>query len=152
MKKLLFLFLLLLTSACGPFMTGIQDHTNPLSVWHGPGPYNNYIGDFASYQDATYNQIEGKASEYCSAYGGLKIKPYKTGNNDIPVSVTYWKYQCNGPQVVNHSPEPIRNPAPVISLPTKQTISIDDAKQQCKDIGYKPGTEKFGNCVLELTK
>lgn len=32
------------------------------------------------------------------------------------------------------------------------TPSIDQAKQQCKDLGYKSGTEKFGNCVLELNK
>lgn len=30
--------------------------------------------------------------------------------------------------------------------------SLDQAKNQCKDLGYKPGTEKFGNCVLELNK
>ena len=65
---------------------------------------------------------------------------------------SYWKYQCNGPQVSANTPELINNPAPAISLPSKQAISIDQAKQQCKDIGYKPGTEKFGNCVLEMVK
>ena len=29
-------------------------------------------------------------------------------------------------------------------------ISIDDAKSQCSDIGFKAGTERFGECVLEL--
>tara|TARA_B110000967_G_C18838693_1_gene538178 strand:+ start:74 stop:574 length:501 start_codon:yes stop_codon:yes gene_type:complete len=29
-------------------------------------------------------------------------------------------------------------------------VSIDDAKAQCTDIGFKAGTEKFGDCVLEL--
>lgn len=31
-------------------------------------------------------------------------------------------------------------------------LSMDQAKYQCKDLGFKPGTEKFGNCVLELSK
>ena len=31
-------------------------------------------------------------------------------------------------------------------------IGIEEAKANCKDIGFKEGTEKFGECVLELTK
>ena len=31
-------------------------------------------------------------------------------------------------------------------------IEISEAKSTCKDIGFKEGTEKFGECVLELTK
>jgi len=31
-------------------------------------------------------------------------------------------------------------------------VSIDDAKSQCSDIGFKAGTEKFGECVLELNR
>lgn len=30
--------------------------------------------------------------------------------------------------------------------------SISSAKTICKDLGYKVKTEKFGTCVLELTK
>ena len=33
---------------------------------------------------------------------------------------------------------------------TTPKVSIDDAKSQCTDIGFKKGTEKFGDCVLEL--
>jgi len=37
--------------------------------------------------------------------------------------------------------------------PTTSTkVSIDDAKAQCSDIGFKAGTEKFGECVMELMK
>jgi hypothetical protein len=39
-------------------------------------------------------------------------------------------------------------PAPTLS----PKVSIDDAKIQCEDIGFKPKTEKFGECVLELNK
>lgn len=31
-------------------------------------------------------------------------------------------------------------------------ISIDDAKILCNDLGFKPKTENFGECVLELIK
>jgi hypothetical protein len=33
-----------------------------------------------------------------------------------------------------------------------QTISLDDAKSKCIEIGFKPATEAFGNCVLKLAK
>ena len=32
----------------------------------------------------------------------------------------------------------------------KPKVSIEDAKSQCSDIGFKKGTERFGECVLEL--
>ena len=41
-------------------------------------------------------------------------------------------------------PEP--KPTPT-SIPK---VSIEDAKVQCSDIGFKTGTERFGECVLEL--
>ena len=31
-------------------------------------------------------------------------------------------------------------------------LNFDDAKKKCIDIGFKAGTEKFGQCVLKLTK
>jgi len=42
---------------------------------------------------------------------------------------------------------------PITPTPTPSTkVSIDDAKKQCEDIGFKPKTEKFGECVLELNR
>ena len=31
-------------------------------------------------------------------------------------------------------------------------LPIDKAKSECESLGFKPRTEEFGNCVLELTK
>jgi len=42
------------------------------------------------------------------------------------------------------------DPEPKPTPTTTPTISIDDAKSQCTDIGFKTGTERFGDCVLEL--
>jgi hypothetical protein len=30
--------------------------------------------------------------------------------------------------------------------------SVDKAKEQCKELGFSPGTEKYGTCVLKLSK
>jgi hypothetical protein len=35
---------------------------------------------------------------------------------------------------------------------SRSSSSVNTAKDQCKDLGFKPGTEKFGSCVLELNK
>jgi len=45
-----------------------------------------------------------------------------------------------------------KTPTPTTSTtqPTTPKTSITDAKSQCTDIGFKAGTEKFGECVLEL--
>jgi len=39
-----------------------------------------------------------------------------------------------------------------ISKKTTPKVSIDDAKKQCEDIGFKPKTVKFGKCVLDLNR
>lgn len=36
--------------------------------------------------------------------------------------------------------------------PNKSLKSISEAKDKCKTLGFKTGTEKFGACVLELTR
>ena len=47
-------------------------------------------------------------------------------------------------EVVKPTPTPATTPTP--------KVSIDDAKKQCEDIGFKAGTEKFGECVLRLNR
>jgi hypothetical protein len=45
--------------------------------------------------------------------------------------------------------------APVISNPQlddEPSISLDGAKKTCLELGFKPTTEKFGVCVLELSR
>ncbi len=44
--------------------------------------------------------------------------------------------------------------APVSVLGVEDGISrsetFDDLKKKCSDIGFDPGTEKFGDCVMRL--
>ena len=35
---------------------------------------------------------------------------------------------------------------------TSASVNIEAAKQQCAELGFKPKTEKFGSCVLELRR
>jgi hypothetical protein len=43
-----------------------------------------------------------------------------------------------------------QNITPTATPASTPKVSIEDAKSQCTDIGFKTGTERFGECVLEL--
>ena len=38
------------------------------------------------------------------------------------------------------------------SVTKSNKTNFDSAKKQCEEIGFKKGTEKFGECVLDLTE
>ena len=155
-KYLILLFSLpILISGCSEF-AGIRDHTGILERWAEPSASNGYIGDLIvdpiTGTSITYDEIKQKASANCSSKGGLKDEPRQSSQGVLDKSGSLtgtWKYQCNG---ISQYSTPVNNP-PQVNVPSsKQSVSIDQAKQQCKDLGFKVGTEKFGNCVLELAK
>jgi hypothetical protein len=38
------------------------------------------------------------------------------------------------------------------SNPAIQNVEMEDAKKKCINLGFKIGTESFGNCILRLSK
>ena len=36
--------------------------------------------------------------------------------------------------------------------PSDESLSLGNEKKQCEELGFTPGTEKFGECVLTLSK
>jgi hypothetical protein len=157
MKKIILLLIILSIAGC---MSGMRDHNSLMGgpFTDEPAANNNYQGgivvDPITGGDVTYSEIKQKASSNCSSKGGLKIEPYLDWQGILSKKGSLsgmWKYQCHGVQQYT-SPTQVNTPAPIAAPAPKSTISIEAAKQQCKDIGYKPGTEKFGNCVLELSK
>lgn len=76
-------------------------------------------------------------------------------NKSMPGGVGCQVYAIDSNIVYNpSSAPPINNYQP----PTQQTTassgtsSINSAKEKCKDLGFKSGTEDFGKCVLQLSK
>ncbi len=45
-----------------------------------------------------------------------------------------------------------QNDGPENSSGLTSGASIDDAKKKCAELGFTPGTEKFGNCVLKVSR
>jgi len=67
-----------------------------------------------------------------------------------------WRdYRVNSKQI---SQEPIQDIELVTPIqeedktiqPARNKLNVDEAKKQCEDIGFKPKTEEFKNCVVEL--
>jgi hypothetical protein len=96
---------------------------------------------FSRKYTALYTIIEGK-NEYLVLSVTIKSSDfdrYKEELENIPLKITGLD--------VDESPQP--------SLETKKlnpTSSLEDYKKTCADLGFKAGTEPFGNCVLKLSK
>jgi len=71
----------------------------------------------------------------------------------------FWGYECNGP-TIRQTDVPLRLPIPASSPvapvktdrppPAKKTNTVEEAKEKCASLGFKPGTERFSDCALEL--
>jgi len=73
------------------------------------------------------------------------------GITENPLTINFFSENTGniyGIKSPHYSEKPI-TPANPTPTPAPKT-SITDAKAQCTDIGFKAGTEKFGDCVLEL--
>ncbi len=101
------------------------------------------------------------ANENCKLRGlGVAnvAPPYEVFSN----GVKHYKYQCVAQQqvparayeapIIQQSYEPPQAQVPKEEAQRSQSISIEAAKTKCLDLGFKPKTEKFGKCVLELIK
>ena len=73
------------------------------------------------------------------------------GITNYPLTLPFFssKAGINSP---HYSAKPITPATPTPTPASSPKTSITDAKAQCTDIGFKKGTEKFGDCVLELVQ
>ena len=74
--------------------------------------------------------------------------------------VTFQKMCSNRFNYINFQTAPVTLPTPKpavapstdVNLQLQGDSSIDEAKKKCADLGFKLGTEKFGNCVLKVSR
>ena len=119
-----------------------------------PGPDANMAGIIGtSRPGGNLDDVRQAMVDNCADWGGLRAnsvqqisKSWKGGK----MFTDYWQYSCNG--LAQNSQE---NPMP-LSMPNipkgKQNLSIEQSKEKCSELGFKSGTEAFGNCVLKITK
>lgn len=152
------IFISLLVTAFG---TGCTVHTKHIGGTYEPSLTTNYTGILSIELSEDISDVMPHMIRICSTYGGLR--PGSAVRVDSPVGWkgmgnTYWKYQCNGlgnrePQRYNYTNTtlPPSTPTP-ISAPKKPLISVEEARQKCRDLGFKEGTDAFADCGLKLIK
>ncbi len=59
-----------------------------------------------------------------------------------------WTYVFQKPTVTNFS----GSTPPTTQQRSNSASDMEGAKKKCADLGFKTGTESFGNCVLKLSK
>jgi hypothetical protein len=136
-------------SGCGTVQTGTHG-TYP------PTPSNGYRGLVGWV--VTGSQLQEMARN-CVNYGGLKswerARGWEQGGGPT-IGVMYQNYECHGP--IN--PPALRKVETIPALqpqyqsapPAINSSTIDSASAKCVELGFKKGTEKFGDCVLKISK
>jgi len=144
------------------FLSGCMVHTTPNGPYqaqhgvHLPGSSNGYSGKLAA---EPFTDPRSAMAQACRNYGGLDYQTVLKEESST-LGWNFWSYKCNAakPTVFITQPSLIQS-SPTSSSQTGLSagfdgsgMSIEEAKSKCTDLGFKSATEKFGLCVLQLTK
>ena len=138
--KLLAAFLVLFLAACGTTSTPITPTGNAdeyiVSAKH-------YMSVFSSIEEAQ-KEAETRAMNYCIGIGKIYTKKYALDRpmaiGQVPESTLY--FTCSDS----------RKPTSPTGAPSSDAGALEQAKSKCIDLGFKAGTESFGQCILKISK
>lgn len=105
------------------------------------------------FSDKSYSKVVRLASEHCRSFGKSAEIYDKKINGFIESEYDEYKFRCVDNQqklLTNPVPQPF-NPGGSTFVPSPR-VSLDDAAQKCSSLGFKAGTEAFGNCVLKISR
>ena len=119
-------------------------------IMHGQGTYtfsngNKYTGEFKNgirhgFFNVTYADVKRRGHKYVGEYKNDKRHGQGTYTHaDGTVQEGIWK---NG--IFQYA----QKASPITSSNTDK-MGISQSKAECKELGLKPKTEKFGECVLQ---
>jgi len=124
--------------------------------WDGFGTYF-YTGGFKYIGEFKDGIIHGEGVEYYPSgqiskeglwvYGELK-KSYSINLNDVKMKHSFSHQQDSLP---NSETKQVLVET-IINSKITNKLSIEEAKLKCDDLGFSLKTEKFGDCVLKLSK
>ena len=135
-KKIL-LFVPIILTACGTTEVIKSANNETYSV---SAQYALLAG---GWERATF-EAKDKATSFCGTTGKKIefIEEKREGVAGLTLLSSIISFKC----VVDSKQDSSANSATTV----KNTM--DEAKKQCVDLGFKTGTESFGQCVLKLTK
>ena len=101
------------------------------------------------------SNAEGRAKDFCGKEGKtIKVLQQQTSTpphvlGNFPRAELI--FICVDKNTVINQPS---KPASNIKTPSDSSFSpsMDQAKVKCLDLGFKPGTDTFGQCILKLAK
>lgn len=145
-------------SACGT----VRTEGGPMPGLQSPRSSNGYQGVLYVELGGLSDAIPFMARS-CQTYGGVNEASIINKAPDGLVAINalvgnFYFYRCNGPSVIQSQSVQSNQVQPVssqgnITAGTSPSIDlIESAKEKCADLGFKPQTEKFGDCVLRLGK
>jgi hypothetical protein len=162
----------LLVAGCTSYSTGAHGSYAP--------SYSNGFTGLIAWELEEQSEILRAMHLQCANYGGLNLSSVATAERPYngKYFMNYRSYRCNGintsrpstapatfaPQALpSNQPSVVSNPLTSseadIQIDKKQKPillqsenKIEEAKKKCLDLGFKSGTEKFGQCVLKLSK
>jgi len=124
------------------------------------GDYLSYMRDqCAQYGGLDTNSVRDTTSKIFANNFGL-VKEYKcrgvsdSHNKTITAPSSSQINQEYKPPTAAENTQDIQTQElmPLKAPPVTERLSIELSKQKCEELGFKPATEGFGKCVLQLTK
>ena len=141
MKKIIILALLLqLLSAC------TSTHLNE------GGSYGGVVWDHFS--NRSYSKVVRLAEEHCRAFNKSHEMVDKKNAGLWDGEYDQYRFRCVAAPKSSYevsAPTP-RATADGLQNSAPAKISLEDATQKCTSLGFQPGTESFGNCVLKISR
>jgi hypothetical protein len=157
-KKIFLLFFSFLLTGCGtPYVKYRFTDTNAVVIKPNGQQESASLHPVVPYPEIKQQLDSGKCASVKTPTiiwnDGTRLNPYL-----INVCGTHNDHYVTKPsqQLLNQNqqstlqPVPLTSPTPTTSQ--SNTVSIDEAKKKCTDLGFKTGTEGFGKCVLQLSK
>ena len=139
MEKHLFLILIIfVTSGCTSLQKGDK---YGVEIWE-------------HFTDISSEKVNRLAQEHCQMYGKQAQLENRKPRALLVSEYDEYQFRCVDktatPNPIFQPPMPSRNEHQVPSQSTRMTI--ESASKKCEEIGFKLGTDAFGNCVLKLSK
>ncbi len=150
----------------GDWKNGMYDGQGSLSSWSndmyvgkwksgrydGQGTFTFANGDryVGEWKDGKHN---GQGIEYRADGSVLKSGLYENGVlvRSAPAGVS--PVTAALPVPAQHTPSPVQtSAAPFAPTTVTNRLSLEASKVKCSELGFKPATERFGTCVLQLSK
>lgn len=110
---------------------------------------NKLANDYCSSRNIGYAVIANPSGEARLQYNFTCVIDYSSNHKDYTKSDTQALRTSTGNSIGGGWE---RSKQDVATTKASDEQILSDAKKQCADLGFKPKTEKFGSCVLELRK